>query len=344
VRSLLGEGNMRTSLWAVAIASLALVAIPACDSGGDADNPNQAAEGAESPTGEGDEGSGTASGEGDLTGNESGTEAETRPADETGTDTGSGEGTETTPDNDPVSDPSTDPGTDPGTDPETTNPEPEILDGCDFTGFAPADTQVAIPQSGVLQWAGLSATSDPYDVLLIELYQGSPYNGAVAAGTYDLAGSNYADCGNCVRMRTDCSQASGGCTTDWYADEGQLVITDIGDGLFAGEFKNVVLKEVTIDPNSFTSTPVPGGKTWCISSLPFSDETSAGTGSPSTPSTGNFPVYEGEVSETCVAQGNGNLINANVADFTLMNCNGEPVSLHQGCGKDAIWLVSVAGW
>ena len=67
-----------------------------------------------------------------------------------------------------------------------------------------------------------------------------------------------------------------------------------------------------------------------------------GTGT--TPATGTFPLYEGDVAETCVPDGNGNLINANVADFTLTNCNGDPVSVHQGCGKDAIWFISVAGW
>ena len=190
---------------------------------------------------------------------------------------------------------------------------------------------------------GLSATSDPYDVLLIELYQGSPYNGATTPGTYSLAGSNYENCGNCVRMQTQCSKASQSCAKQWYADEGELVITEIGDGTFAGEFKNIVLKEVTIDPNTYVSTPVPGGEVWCIPSLPFSEEMATG-GTGTTPATGTFPVYEGDVAETCVPDGNGNLINANVADFTLTNCNGDPVSVHQGCGKDAIWFISVAGW
>ena len=53
-------------------------------------------------------------------------------------------------------------------------------------------------------------------------------------------------------MRTQCTQAGGSCQKDWYADEGELVITEIGDGVFAGEFKNIVFKEVTIDP---TLTP-----------------------------------------------------------------------------------------
>ncbi len=336
---------MRTPVWAVTVAALALILTPACDSGGEGELSVEV-DGVEV---DGADESAASTTEGTLEGNESET-GETDPDDDSNTTPGDTPTDPVDPGTDPVDpgtdpvDPGTDPEGEPNTDPTTPNPEPEILDGCSFSGFAPADTQVAIPQSGVLQWAGLSATSDPYDVLLIELYQGSPYNGAIAAGTYSLAGSNYADCGNCVRMRTGCSQASGGCTTDWYADEGELVITDIGDGLFAGEFKNVVLKEVTIDPNTYASTPVPNGKTWCISSLPFSDETASGTGSNPPTSAGNFPVYEGSVSDTCVAQGNGNLINANVADFTLMNCNGEPVSLHQSCGKDAVWFVQVAGW
>ena len=106
----------------------------------------------------------------------------------------------------------------------------------------------------------------------------------------------------------------------------------------------MVLKEVTINNDTFVSSPVAGGQTWCIDGLSFSEEISGGGPAPGGPGAGNFPVYEGEVSDTCVANGNGNLINSNIADFTLTNCNGDPVSLHQGCGKKAIWLISVGGW
>ena len=107
----------------------------------------------------------------------------------------------------------------------------------------------------------------------------------------------------------------------------------------------MVLKEVTINSDTYVSTPVAGGQTWCLDGMTFSEDMAGGgnTGGGGT-STGNFPVYEGDVSETCLPNGNGNLINANIADFTLTNCNGDPVSVHQGCGKKAIWFISVAGW
>lgn len=52
------------------------------------------------------------------------------------------------------------------------------------------------------------------------------------------------------------------------------------------------------------------------------------------PSTGN-----------CVYQGTGTHIGDKIGDFTLKNCEGQNVSLHDYCGEaKAVWIIMVAGW
>jgi hypothetical protein len=47
----------------------------------------------------------------------------------------------------------------------------------------------------------------------------------------------------------------------------------------------------------------------------------------------------------CEAQGTGNVIGDQVADFTFTNCLGDPVRLHDYCGRrKAVWMVGSAGW
>jgi len=47
----------------------------------------------------------------------------------------------------------------------------------------------------------------------------------------------------------------------------------------------------------------------------------------------------------CEAAGTGRIIGEQVADFTFTNCEGDPVRLHDYCGRrKALWMVGSAGW
>jgi hypothetical protein len=47
----------------------------------------------------------------------------------------------------------------------------------------------------------------------------------------------------------------------------------------------------------------------------------------------------------CETEGTGRIIGDQVADFTFTSCTGEPVRLHDYCGRrSALWLVGSAGW
>jgi len=217
----------------------------------------------------------------------------------------------------------------------TTTSSPDTnTGGGDHSGFTASSSNFD-SESGFALFQAMSSSAEPTDILQIEIYTGGQYEGAAdGPGTYALDGSNYATCGNCVVIRTACT-ADGGCDKRFYADEGDLVITqwDEGGGRFTGTLQGVVLHEVTIDEETYESTPVPGGETWTLDNFAFDAEVKA------------LPVSDKTQAE-CVAEGTGNLLHDNVANLTLKNCLGEDVQLHATCGgeSEALWLIGTTGW
>jgi len=209
--------------------------------------------------------------------------------------------------------------------------EPNYPATCTDTGFNNYAEQFAT-QQGVQIYQAVTTTKEPYTALSFEFY-GGEFGGATSPGTYDLNGSNYETCGNCVVVRTGCSAAAGGCEKTYYADAGELVIDrwEVG-GKFEGHLQDVVLKEVTIDPETYHSTPVAGGGEWCLDEYVFSADVAA-------------PLVGGENTQpVCVEEGTGTLVNDNVANYSLPNCLGKQVTLHDSCGKKAVWMIGTAGW
>ena len=107
------------------------------------------------------------------------------------------------------------------------------------------------------------------NLLIIELRlaEGAP----TLPGTYaiedDPLNSNFSTCHTCILIAEFTS-------TDeriFFATTGQLNIETIGPPgeLLIATLSNTNLIEVTIDPNTFESTPVPDGETRCIDSIHF---------------------------------------------------------------------------
>ena len=217
---------------------------------------------------------------------------------------------------------------------------------CDRDGFTAATQEAGGDGQGFFLYLAKSAEGTPFDMLHIQLYQSAPYNGATTPGDYSVNGSNYADCGNCLLAFSGCSDPNQPCEKTYYADMGSLNISEMGQagGQLRGTI-NATFREVTIDPQTFQSTPVQGGQTWCMNNVAVS--ATIGESIP-----GQAPPPEATVPETtdssCVASGNGNGITSNIGDFTLTNANGDDVSLHAlGCGQSenkALWVVATAGW
>jgi len=262
--------------------------------------------------------------------------------DDAGGNTGVADAT-TTPDTDTsvAPDTSVQPDTTPANDtaagdtttPDTTPNEIAVPAGCDHDGFT-AKLSGYQSSSGSVVIEARSSETTPLDVLQVEIYTFGDYKGATDVGTYSLAGSTYEDCANCVVVRANCTDSS--CDKRFLVDVGDLVISqwDHAGGVFKGKLVGAKAHEVTIDSETFVSTVVPGGETWCldgvevqadIQGLPTSDRTQP----------------------TCVPDGTGTILGDNIANITLNNCEGRKVKLHATCDdatQKALWLVGTAGW
>jgi hypothetical protein len=123
----------------------------------------------------------------------------------------------------------------------------------------------AAAPDGVTGQATLNA-AEPFDILQLELIKGyGVYTADITVGEHTLSGDelNYATCGLCPRLFTDCTQTA--CNDQqFYATGGTINVTQITPNLqFTAT--NLTFVEVTINETTFESTPVPGG---CSTSIP----------------------------------------------------------------------------
>lgn len=135
----------------------------------------------------------------------------------------------------------------------------------------------AAAPNGVTGQATLTA-AEPFDILQLELIKGyGVYTADITVGQHTLSGDelNYATCGLCPRLFTDCTQTA--CNDQqFYATGGTINVTQITPNLqFTAT--NLTFVEVTIDETTFESTPVPGG---CSTSIPSATFDGANTHTP----------------------------------------------------------------
>lgn len=209
--------------------------------------------------------------------------------------------------------------------PDTSGPPPE---SCDKAGFTPVKELLDIQKAkSFFAYQAQSAEAPPLDIFMLQSYQGAPYLGPSAPGSYDLAGANFEDCGLCLLALGGCTGPQT-CAKSYFADEGVVHVSEWEEGgSFAGTLEGVLLREVTID-DSYHSTPVPGGETWCMDGYSF-----------------DVPWVKKVTMPECVTAGSGTDLGDNIADFALTAADGTKTSLHAHCGKvKALWIVAVAGW
>jgi hypothetical protein len=115
-----------------------------------------------------------------------------------------------------------------------------------------------------------NSTEYPMDIIEVLSYPGEPYNGPSSPGTYSLEGNNYEDCSLCLIIYADCGESS--CDSMYFSDTGTVTFdTNVNvDQNFSGKLNNVVFREVEIDSDTYHSTPVEGGNSWCVDSLHIS--------------------------------------------------------------------------
>ncbi|MBP7127410.1 redoxin domain-containing protein [Myxococcota bacterium] len=182
---------------------------------------------------------------------------------------------------------------------------------------------------GTLFYQAVDALAGTRSILTLEIRQAAPFAGPKEPGTYPFTASRYSKCDICLRLAEDCTET--GCARQYLATEGTLVIEamDRADGPFRASLRDVVFREALIDVAAWTSWVQPAGRTWCMDGIEtVADQVALAVPEPA-----------------CVAEGTGVLADQNIADFTLPNCNGDPVNLHSLCGEvKAVWLVLVAAW
>ncbi|MGC4116554.1 MAG: hypothetical protein QM765_18645 [Myxococcales bacterium] len=88
-------------------------------------------------------------------------------------------------------------------------------------------------------------------------------SGTAQPGTYVLSGDelNYATCGVCVLMVDNLG-------TPYMVTSGTVVLTSVSGNL-TGTLTNATFEEVTIDGQTYESTPVAGGCQSSITSVAF---------------------------------------------------------------------------
>jgi len=178
-----------------------------------------------------------------------------------------------------------------------------------------------------LLYQASNAAGLPRDDLFMTLRPGT-FGGPEAPGTYDLAGSTFANAGIRLLLQTNC-QADVGCEKTFLGTGGTVTIYATGGTgvTFRGRI-DATLTRVTIDAATGATTTFEPAESRCLRGYELQGEIKPDAPEP-----------------TCIAEGTGPLVNDNIADFQLQNCNGETFSLHSLCGQvKAVWLYVVAGW
>jgi hypothetical protein len=138
---------------------------------------------------------------------------------------------------------------------------------CSENGFTPeGDAAAYAADAQLLVYAAYQA-ANPADYLSVELWQ--RYGGPIEPGSYVITDEGYETCVTCVLIAADCDAT--GCQKLFLANAGGLTVTALGvvGDSFAGELTDVKLVEVDLDPDTYVSTPVPNGQTWCLDTLTF---------------------------------------------------------------------------
>ena len=206
--------------------------------------------------------------EGDETNNQSDTASDTENTD-TGSpsDTASETDTGSSSDTDSSDTGSTDTGSE--TDPSDTGSSDPVItpDGC--TGFS-IDSKIKFDDRGIYvtkitdNLLGDHSLQDQLTIMFPE--------SIAAAGTYDLtttSNKNYSTCTECVLVLEDVN-TSGQVSKEYFQTKGTLTIDDVDDTYGIKGTVSATLEEVTIDEESYLSTPVPNGKCVEIESGIFS--------------------------------------------------------------------------
>jgi len=169
------------------------------------------------------------------------------------------------------------------------------------------------------------------DRLTLGLRHGGVFGGIQGPGTYDIGGSTFNGCDSCLSFWSQCDAGTDDCEKVFFATEAEIEITQWDATQIAFTVNSAFLEEVNIN-NPIAVMPRSDGEKRCMENESFA----APTGEE------NDPII---TEPECVEEGNGSFLGNNVANFSLPNCLGEMVSLHDRCGEsEALWIMATTGW
>ena len=140
---------------------------------------------------------------------------------------------------------------------------------CGFSTVGEASAYVGNDEDGLPMWTVFGFSSSA--ALTLEGY--GAYDGPTSTGTYALRpeDGSYETCGLCIILRTGCNGDTCAKTFMPAPGQGSLTLTELGVAgqKIVGTLDGVRLREVTIDANTFATTPVAGGEAQCLSGVAF---------------------------------------------------------------------------
>ena len=153
--------------------------------------------------------------------------------------------------------------------------------------------------------------------------------GSLGSGTYELVVDNLTNCDEvCVVAHMDCAKQE--CAFPYIVSRGTLELTSAGEAAtrLVGTASELVLTQAYYDSKTRQYQILKKAESKCMDGFDF-----------------DAPLEQIVIEPTdCTPDGTGIQLGDEIADFTVTNCEGDEVNLHDNCGAEALWLIAAADW
>ena len=154
--------------------------------------------------------------------------------------------------------------------------------------------------------------------------------GSLDPGEYKLAVESLTDCseGVCIVGHMECNKQE--CAFPYIATLGTLELTSAGESVtqLIGSASELVFTQAYFDDKTRQYQILKKAESVCMPGFDI-----------------DVALEQIIIEPTdCTPEGTGNVVGTEIADFTMLNCEGEEVNLHDSCGYEAVWVVAVADW
>ena len=153
--------------------------------------------------------------------------------------------------------------------------------------------------------------------------------GSLDKGIHTLSVDNLTVCDDvCVVAHMDCPQQS--CAFPYIATMGTLSLKQAGPSAerLMGSASEIVFTQAYYDDKTRQYQILKKAEQVCMPGFDF-----------------DAALEQIVIEPTdCTPEGTGNTVGSEIADFAMVNCAGEEIQFHDGCGYEALWVIAVADW